>query len=345
MVGPSEDFVQRLRDERGAIRESGQSSEVMEEVVASLRVSLNVLGDQEALPELSLVDAWQKLAVFSGHFDALAAYSIFTDDQIADWSDQEEIARRSRVAAKILSSLVSHSLIQAIEISEDDDVHFRFQVHDIFRDFAIGQIAENDWFELQLVCAQHFSNVLGQCDQLFLGHQNALIGLRLFDRERQQIESTWDRLNLIQAKASRVDRLIANLPLHGAYVLRIRLGTNVRADWLREALSRSESLDDSVLVATNAGNLGNVLQTRGDLDGAEEMYRKSLKINEELGRKEGMASDYGNLGIVLKTRGDLDGAKQNWQKSVAFFREIGAKNKIRLIEGWLDSLGDDEDGT
>ncbi|HBS28608.1 MAG TPA: hypothetical protein DEB06_03955, partial [Phycisphaerales bacterium] len=60
-------------------------------------------------------------------------------------------------------------------------------------------------------------------------------------------------------------------------------------------------------MANDYGNLGVVLKTRGDLDGAEAMFRKSLEINERLGRPEGMANQYGNLGVVLQTRGDLDG--------------------------------------
>ena len=35
-------------------------------------------------------------------------------------------------------------------------------------------------------------------------------------------------------------------------------------------------------MASDYGNLGNVLQERGDLDGAEQMYRKSLDAAEKL---------------------------------------------------------------
>ena len=66
---------------------------------------------------------------------------------------------------------------------------------------------------------------------------------------------------------------------------------------IEEALGRKEGM------ASQYGNLGNLYQTRGDLDRAEEMYEKSLAINEALGRKEGMASAYGNLGNLYQTRG------------------------------------------
>ena len=52
------------------------------------------------------------------------------------------------------------------------------------------------------------------------------------------------------------------------------------------------------------------------------MYQKSLAINEALGCKEGMASDFGNLGNLYQTRGELDRAEEMYQKSLVLFREI-----------------------
>ncbi len=76
------------------------------------------------------------------------------------------------------------------------------------------------------------------------------------------------------------------------------------------------SNDDATWQATAYGNLGILLRTRGDLEGAEAMHRKSLEIEEKLGRPEGVASAYGNLGIVLATRGDLEGAEAMYRKSL-----------------------------
>ena len=45
---------------------------------------------------------------------------------------------------------------------------------------------------------------------------------------------------------------------------------------------------DSEEKATLTGNLGVVYQTRGDPDGAEEMYKKSLEIDKKLGRLDNM---------------------------------------------------------
>ena len=83
---------------------------------------------------------------------------------------------------------------------------------------------------------------------------------------------------------------------------------------------------------------GNVLQTRGDLVGAEDMYKKSLAIEEKLGRLEGMASDYGNLGILLKTRGDLDGAEEMYKKSLEIAEKSGFKQIQEIVSKLLKDL-------
>lgn len=69
-------------------------------------------------------------------------------------------------------------------------------------------------------------------------------------------------------------------------------------------------------------NLGNVLLTRGDLDGAEVMFGRALAIEEQLGRMEGMANAYGNLGIVLDTRGDHERAERMFHKALAIHQEL-----------------------
>ena len=78
-------------------------------------------------------------------------------------------------------------------------------------------------------------------------------------------------------------------------------------------------------MAIQYDNLGNLYQTRGDLDGAEELYGKALTIFEALGHKEGMATQYGNLGLLYEKRGDLDRAEEMRQKASALEKELGYK--------------------
>jgi tetratricopeptide (TPR) repeat protein len=68
------------------------------------------------------------------------------------------------------------------------------------------------------------------------------------------------------------------------------------------------------------------------------MYNKALALSEELGRKEGMANNYGNLGNVYQTRGDLEQAEAAWKKSLALFQEIGVTPMVERVQSWLDAL-------
>jgi len=98
----------------------------------------------------------------------------------------------------------------------------------------------------------------------------------------------------------------------------------------RKALEINEKLGLLEGMAIQYGNLGIVMGIRGDLEGAEAMYRKSLVIDEKLGRLEGMANNYGNLGVVMDTRGDLDGAEAMYRKALAINEKLGR------LEGMAD---------
>ena len=113
-----------------------------------------------------------------------------------------------------------------------------------------------------------------------------------------------------------------------------RIGELAEAErLLRRWLAISGPDAQTASTAAAYGNLGNILQTRGDLNGAEEMHLKSLAIEEKLGRLEGMASDYCNLGVILQTRGDLDGAEDMCRKSLAIYEKLGH------LEGMANAYG------
>ena len=105
-----------------------------------------------------------------------------------------------------------------------------------------------------------------------------------------------------------------------------------------KSLELEEALGRKEGMASDYGNLGNLYQTRGELDKAEEFYLKSLEINEALGRKEGMASQYGNLGIVYQTRGELDKAEESWNRALYLFESIGAESMVKKVSGLIDEL-------
>ncbi len=101
----------------------------------------------------------------------------------------------------------------------------------------------------------------------------------------------------------------------------------------KKALAIHEKLGRLEGQASALGNIGAVLRTKGDLEGALENHKKSLAISEKLGRLEAQAANLGNIGVVLKTRGDLDGALEYYQKALAINEKLGR------LEGQAINLG------
>ena len=91
-------------------------------------------------------------------------------------------------------------------------------------------------------------------------------------------------------------------------------------------------------MAADYGNLGNVYQTRGELDKAVEFYQKALQLHEALGSKEGMAINYANLGLVYQTRGELDKAVEFHQKALQLDEALGSKQGMAADYGNLGNV-------
>ncbi len=70
------------------------------------------------------------------------------------------------------------------------------------------------------------------------------------------------------------------------------------------------------------------------------MYKKALAIDEKLGRQEDMAIHYGNLGNIYQTRGEQDRAEEVYRKALALFKVVGAAPRVKQVQAWLDSLNE-----
>lgn len=51
------------------------------------------------------------------------------------------------------------------------------------------------------------------------------------------------------------------------------------------------------------------------------------------------AGVYGNLGIVMQTRGDLDEARAMWVQARDLFARLGAREKLGVVQGLIDGSG------
>ncbi len=108
--------------------------------------------------------------------------------------------------------------------------------------------------------------------------------------------------------------------------------------YLMNAQVVAQRTGDDALLAAVYGNLGILLSSRSDLDGAEEMYRKSLEIDERLGRWEGLAADYSGLGHVRFARGDLHAAEEMYRRSLEIGQRLGREGALAVDYGNLANV-------
>ena len=85
-------------------------------------------------------------------------------------------------------------------------------------------------------------------------------------------------------------------------------------------------------LSVSYGRLGDISQTKGDLDEAKVFYEKCLAIFEQLTAETGavqaqrdLAVCYNRLGNINQAQGDLDRAKDFYEKGLAIFEQVAAK--------------------
>jgi eukaryotic-like serine/threonine-protein kinase len=71
------------------------------------------------------------------------------------------------------------------------------------------------------------------------------------------------------------------------------------------------------------GNLANVLEASGDLEGAVRMHEQSLEAFRQQGNRRGEASTLGNLGNILLEQGQLAAGKARYEQMMAIDQQIG----------------------
>jgi tetratricopeptide (TPR) repeat protein len=105
----------------------------------------------------------------------------------------------------------------------------------------------------------------------------------------------------------------------------------------RESLAIMREIGDRQGESYSLNNLGNIEQNRGDLAQAELLYRESLAIVREIGDRHGESISLNNLGLIVKTRGDLAQAERLYRESLAIVREIGDRQAEAIS---LNNLGE-----
>lgn len=279
------------------IRQLKEGRDRLDGVDVSLRASYNLLDeDQRKL--------WRWLGVFPDTFDLAATVTV--------WELDEDSVQKG------LDDLVRYSLV------EWDPNDRRYRLHDLAREFAVGLLKESEQKAARLRHTRHYLEVLDRADVLYLkGGEQILVGLRLFDTERSNIQAGQAWAAKSSAGSEEAADLCSSYPAKGTYVLHTRLHPREQIQWREAALEAARQQGDRSQEGYHLGNLGLAYEALGEPYRAIELNEQWLVIAREIGDRHGKASALGGLGIAYAALGEPRRAIELYQQQLAITREIG----------------------
>lgn len=99
------------------------------------------------------------------------------------------------------------------------------------------------------------------------------------------------------------------------------------------SLSIARQTGDPILERSALHTLAITHDVRGDHDRARDLLTQALEINLELGDLRGLHASTCDLGVVLCTLGDLEGASRSLDRAISVARKIGNQLKVALCLG------------
>ena len=285
----------------GYIKRLADASKRLELVEASFSTSYDLL-----TPELQRL--WSKLSVFPADFDL--------DGAAAVWDIEETGAEDA------LGELLRWSLVDYLPSAAGEGG--RYKLHDLARDFAESRLDAADIEQAKLRHSQHYRDMLSETDEHFLRDKDGVLkGLKLFDKERANIQSgqSWAETN--QEKTSAAIDLSKSHPDAGAHVLDLRLSPREKITWLDAAVRACRSSNDENSEGPHLGNLGSAYLKLGDFRKAIKFYSEALKIIQKIGDRRSEAAILGLLGVAYSCLGKPRKAIEFYEQDLKISQEIG----------------------
>jgi tetratricopeptide (TPR) repeat protein len=319
-----EEYASRLSDRRERLKTLRDPEDPALDLEAAFELSYQQLTTSDTPPSLAgkgvgglgQAAAWRALAVFPASFRCEAAAAV--------WELEETLAR------ELLSKLHRMSLLDYLEPSPPEggigqgEGGGRYSLHDLLADFALARMNEEETFVARLRHSQHYMNVMGQADALYLkGGESILQGLKSFDDEWAHIQAgqAWAAENT--KKGSETSELAMLYPDAGAYCLALRLTPQQRISWLMAALEAARALGKKSMEGNHLGNLRIAYKDLGEARKAIEYHEQALAIDREIGDRRGEGTGLGNLGSAYYSLGDARKAIQFYEQALVIDREIG----------------------
>jgi tetratricopeptide (TPR) repeat protein len=242
----------------------------------------------------ALAGQWQQLAVFSGRFDTTAAAAV--------WNLPLNDARAA------LSELLRRAMIRY------DPPTRRYHWNAFMRDVArrplgaAGDVRARAALERCLASAAlrhsaYYHWVLERSEQLYvLGGTATVEGLRMFDRDRHQIEAGHG-FALAHAGGKTGARLLAAYGEAAPYLVNLRLRARERVAWTEAAVAACRRLGDREAEGSRLTSPGTPFADCDDPPAAIRCYERAVAIARELGDRQQESVRLGNLGSAYADLG------------------------------------------
>ncbi|RTR17893.1 NB-ARC domain-containing protein, partial [Azospirillum griseum] len=267
------DYLTELADEGTRPHRLFLDGDSGSNVAAILRHSLHRLTKQDP----ALAARWQSLSIIPADFDRAAAAALW---KVPDAD-----------AARPLSTLLNRSLLL------HDAPTRRYRLHDLMRPLARDLFAPAEDPEpgtpARLATAQgrfalHFMAVLEAANELYKRDQDGVAaGLARYDADARNIAAAAAWAIAHAEHNPTAQRVAAELPDAGVYVLDLRLHQREWSVWLTVAAAAARQMGNLRLAANHLGNLGLAHAALGETRRAIEFHQQALVISREVGDRRG----------------------------------------------------------
>jgi tetratricopeptide (TPR) repeat protein len=198
----------------------------------------------------------------------------------------------------------------------------RFSLHDLVRVFGLGRLEGEEVVRLRH--AQHYARVAAEADELYMrGGENVLLGLKLFDRERANIDAGWQwAREQTGSLYQEIDELLLGYTGATAYVGNLRYDRrHERIPQLEVALGAARRLGSRWAEGGTLGTLGLVYAELGETHKAIQYHEQYLEIARQIGDRQGESIALGNLGNTYVLLGEPRKAIEYYEQALKIDRE------------------------
>lgn len=162
-------------------------------------------------------------------------------------------------------------------------------------------------------------------------------GLQLFDRERENLDVAWKRLQE-QAGDEEVDLLLIEASNSSGFIGEIRYRTEDElVPQLEAALAAAKRLRYQEAQGALLGNLGSAFHRMGHYKKAIKLSKQSIAIARSVGNEQGEAIALGVLGHGLRHLGKFEEAKECYERQLLLVRKLQDRRNEVVA---LSNLGD-----